>query len=106
MRPNNVTPCKTIVQVGRKYPMQTRGDGFTQAHFMDKLSAEKKSTSRMESGYSVLDIEKLQQVADGYGCSVAESFMGGSADVAVQAQGVVEMLRPPAEPERESLFVL
>ncbi len=77
--------------------------GLTQAQVAERLSVEKESISRMESGRMALNLERLQQFADIYGCTVSDLIEDGSADVQAQAQSLTEMLSPLSPDEREAV---
>ena len=76
----------------------------TPCQVAEMLSVEKESISRMESGKIVLNLERLQQFADIYGCSVTELLMDDSVDLQSQAQAVLEMLRPLCREERDAII--
>lgn len=75
--------------------------GLTQAQVAERLSVEKESISRMESGKIVLTLERLQQFADLYACSVVDLLRDDSPNL--QAQAVADMLLPLTEEEREAV---
>ena len=80
--------------------------GLTQAQVAERLSVEKESISRMESGRIALNLERLQQFADIYGCTVADLIKVGTTDVQAQAQGLADMLSPLSQEEREAVVRL
>lgn len=80
-----------------------RAAGLTQAQVAERLFVEKESISRMESGKIVLNLERLQQFADLYGCSAVDLLRDGAPDVQTQAQAVADMLRPLSQEEREAV---
>ena len=95
-----------VALVAGNIARRRKAAGFTQAQVAERLSVEKESISRMESGKIVLNIERLQQFADLYGCSLTELLMDSAADEAVQAQAqaVMELLRPLTPKEREAVL--
>ena len=78
--------------------------GMTQAQVAERLSVEKESISRMESGRIVLSLERLEQFALLYGCSVGELLREASQDVEAQGQAIMEMLSPLTPEEREAVL--
>lgn len=83
--------------------LRRKAAGLTQAQVAERLSVEKESISRMESGRIALNLERLQQFADIYGCTVSDLIKDGSADVQAQAQSLTEMLSPLSPDEREAV---
>ena len=77
--------------------------GLTQARVAERLSVEKESISRMESGKIVLNLERLQQFADLYACSVVDLLRDDSPNLQAQAQAVADMPLPLTEEEREAV---
>ena len=77
--------------------------GLTQAQIAERLSVEKESISRMESGRIVLSLERLQQFAEVFCCSVGELLHEPSSDVEVQAKNIAELLQELSYEEREAV---
>lgn len=77
--------------------------GLTQAQVAERLSVEKESISRMESGKISLNLERLQQFADIYGCTVSDFIRDDSPDLQSQVQSIADMIRPLNREERDAL---
>ena len=77
--------------------------GLTQAQVAERLSVEKESISRMESGRIMLSLERLQQFADVFCCSVSELLWDSLPEVEAQAQSIVELLQGLSPEEREAV---
>ena len=77
--------------------------GLTQAQVAELLSVEKESISRMESGKIALNLERLQQFADVYGCTVSDLIRDDSPDWHSQAQSIADMLRPLSREQRDAV---
>ncbi len=77
--------------------------GLTQAQVAERLSVEKESISRMESGKIALNLERLQQFADIYGCTVPDLVRDSSADILSQAQSIADLLSLLNAKEREAV---
>lgn len=92
-----------VLLVAGNLSRRRKAAGLTQAQAAEKLSVEKESISRMESGKIVLNLERLQQFADLYGCSLTELLIDGTAELQQQAQAIMELLRPLAQDEREAV---
>ena len=93
-----------VALVAGNIARRRKAAGFTQAQAAERLSVEKESISRMESGKIVLSIERLQQFADMYGCSVTELLMDGAGELQEQTQAVMELLRPLTQKERGAVL--
>lgn len=92
-----------VLLVAGNLARRRKAAGLTQAQAAEKLSVEKESISRMESGKIVLNLERLQQFADLYGCSLTELLIDGTAELQQQAYAIMELLRPLAQDEREAV---
>ena len=66
--------------------LKRKACGMTQAQVAERLSVEKESISRMESGRIALSLERLQQFAHLYGCSVGELLRDTSQDIESQGR--------------------
>ena len=104
MRQKSMTRQSIVLLVAGNLVRRRKAAGLTQAQVAEMLSVEKESISRMESGKIVLNLERLQQFADIYGCSVTELLMDDSVDLQSQAQAVLEMLRPLCREERDAII--
>ena len=93
-----------VALVAGNIARRRRAAGLTQAQVAERLSVEKESVSRMESGKIVLNLERLQQFADMYGCSGTELLTDGDGDLQTQTQAVMELLRPLRQKEREAVL--
>lgn len=77
--------------------------GLTQAQVAERISVEKETVSRLESGKISLTVERLQQLAVIFGCSVTDLLKEPSVELQVQAETIVDMLRPLSQEEREAV---
>ena len=77
--------------------------GLTQAQVAERLSVEKESISRMESGRIMLSLDRLQQLADVFCCSVSELLRDSSPEIEAQTQTIVELLQELSQEEREAV---
>lgn len=87
----------------RNIARRRKAAGYTQAQVAELLSVEKESISRMESGKIALNLERLQQFADIYGCTVAEFLQDESPQLHAQAQTIADILTPLSPAEREAV---
>lgn len=96
--------CRSIRYVAAKnIALKRKACGLTQAQVAERLSVETESISRMESGNIGLSLDRLQQFAVLYGCSVSEFLQDSAADTQAQAQAIAEMMRPLSLEEREAV---
>lgn len=77
--------------------------GLTQAQVAEKISVEKETVSRLESGKIALTVERLQQLSVIFGCSVNDLLTAPTEGLQAQAQSLADMLRPLASEEREAV---
>lgn len=97
--------CRSITRIAAENIARKRkACGLTQLQVAERLSVEKESISRMESGKIALSLDRLQQFASLYGCSVSELLRDSSLDADEQAQAIMELLRPLGQEEREAVF--
>ena len=78
--------------------------GLTQAQVAERLSVEKESISRMESGKIALSLERLQQFAEIYGCTVPDLVRDDSADLGAQVQTIADLLALLNSEERQAVI--
>lgn len=83
--------------------LRRKACGLTQAEVAERLSVEKESISRMESGNIGLSLDRLQQFAVLYGCSVSELLQDPATGAEAQARAIAEMIRPLSVEEREAV---
>ncbi len=77
--------------------------GLTQAQVAERLGVEKESISRMESGKIMLNLERLQQFSQIFGCSVSELLSESSSEAVDQAHAIAEMISPLSPEERSAV---
>ena len=75
--------------------------GLTQV--ANKILVEKESISRMESGKISLNLERLQQFAELFGCPVTDLLKEPSQDAKVQAETIAALISTLEPEEREIL---
>ena len=80
-----------------------RACGLTQAQMAERLGVEKESISRMESGKIMLNLERLQQFSQIFGCSVSELLSESSSEAVDQAHAIAEMISPLPPEERSAV---
>ena len=84
--------------------LRRKASGLTQAQVASRISVEKESVSRMESGKISLNLERLQQFADLFGCPVSELLKEPSQDVQVQAETIAALISHLEPEEREMVI--
>ena len=77
--------------------------GLTQAQVANKILVEKESISRMESGKISLNLERLQQFAELFGCPVTDLLKEPSQDAEVQAETIAALISTLEPVERGPL---
>ncbi len=77
--------------------------GLTQAQVAERISVEKETVSRLESGKISLTVDRLQQFALIFGCSVTDLLKEPEAGLLAQAETIAGMLRPLSPEEREAV---
>ena len=103
MRQKRMNRQSIVLLVAGNLVRRRKTAGLTQAQVAERLSVEKESISRMESGKIVLNLERLQQFADLYGCSVCEFFKDGTPELQLHTQAIADLLRPLTMEEREAV---
>lgn len=84
--------------------LRRKASGLTQAQVANRISVEKESVSRMESGKISLNLERLQQFADLFGCPVSELLKEPSQDAQAQAETIAALMTH-LEPEEREMIV-
>ena len=77
--------------------------GLTQAQVAERISVEKETVSRLESGKISLTVDRLQQLALIFGCSVNDLLKEPGVELQAQAETIAGMLRPLSHEEREAV---
>ena len=77
---------------------------MTQAQVAECIAVEKESISRMESGKIALSIDRLEQFAKLFGCSVADLLKDPSLEAQAQADTIAELISPLPPEEREAIL--
>ena len=90
-------------EVAKQLREARRSQGMTQEALAELVGTKKSNISRMESGKIALNLERLQQVADIYGCTVAEFLQDESPQLHAQAQTIADILTPLSPAEREAV---
>lgn len=89
--------------VGAGLAARRKRAGLTQAQIAEKIAVEKETISRMESGKISLNLDRLQQFAQIFGCTVADLLRDPSVDAQAQAETIVALIRPLKPGEREAV---
>ena len=89
--------------VARNVAHQRKLAGMTQAQVAEKISVEKESVSRMESGRISLSLDRLQQLSELFGCAVIDFFKEQSSSAEEHAASIIDMIRPLSEEERVAI---
>jgi len=99
-----MSSCRNIARIAAEnVSLKRKACGLTQAQVAERLGVEKESISRMESGKITLTLDRLQQFAGIFGCSVSELLCEPSTEVNVQAQAIMEMISPLSPEERAAV---
>lgn len=84
------------VILGANIMARRKEKNMTQAEFADFLEIEQHSLSRMEKGQIAPKLSRLQQIADGLDCTVADLFKSSisshNADAKAKALAITEIL--------------
>lgn len=81
-----------------------KASGLTQAQVAKRISVEKESISRMESGKISLNLERLQQFAELFGCPVSELLKEPSQDIQAQLESIAALISPLEPEDREAII--
>ncbi len=96
------------VILGANIMARRKKKNMTQAEFADLLEIEQHSLSRMEKGQMAPKLSRLQQIADGLDCTVADLFKSSissqHADTKAKALAIIEMLSD-LEPELQDVVL-
>ena len=96
--------CRSITRIAAENIARKRKScGLTQQQVAERMSVEKESISRMESGKISLSLDRLQQFASIYGCSVSELLRESSQEAEEQAQVIVDLMSSLAPEERDAV---
>lgn len=96
---------RSIVSVAAEnITLRRKASGLTQAQVANRISVEKESVSRMESGKISLNLERLQQFADLFGCPVSGLLKEPSQDAQAQAETIAALMSH-LEPEEREMIV-
>ena len=99
-----MSSCRSIARIAAENVAQKRkACGLTQSQVAERLGVEKESVSRMESGKITLTLDRLQQFAGIFGCSVSELLCDASPEAMEQTQVIAEMMSPLSSEERTAV---
>ncbi|MCH5277401.1 MAG: helix-turn-helix transcriptional regulator [Desulfovibrionaceae bacterium] len=91
-------------EVAGNIALRRKKAGLTQAQVAEKISVEKETVSRLESGKISLTVDRLQQLALIFGCSLTDLLNAPDASIEQQAKTLADMLRPLSVEEREAVM--
>ncbi len=87
---------KLSVMLGKNIMQRRKEKGMIQIEFADYLGIEQHSLSRMEKGKIAPKLSRIQQIAEGLDCTVADLFKNSShiksANVQAKATAIAELL--------------
>ena len=90
-------------EIAENIALRRKKAGLTQAQVAEKISVEKETVSRLESGKISLTVDRLQQLALIFGCSLNDLISAPTEGLQAQAQTIADMLRPLSPEEREAV---
>lgn len=95
---------KLAVTVGAAIAARRKQKGLTQSQFAEFIDVTQDSLSRMEKGSIAPKFSRLQRIADGLGCSVADLFRKLDDSAREKAERMADKISP-LSPELQDLVV-
>ena len=99
-----MTTLPFTAEIAGNIALRRKKAGLTQAQVAEKISVEKETVSRLESGKISLTVDRLQQLALIFGCSLNDLLSAPDDSIEQQAKTLADMLRPLSAEERDAVM--
>jgi transcriptional regulator with XRE-family HTH domain len=93
-----------VVSVGKAIARERKNAGLTQEKVAKRISVEKETVSRLESGDIPASLERLEQLSTAIGCPMKRFFWYEQGDTVRLAEIVAEMIHSLPE-EKQAVVV-
>lgn len=93
-----------VIAVGKAIARERKDAGLTQENVAQKISVEKETVSRLETGDIPPSLERLEQLSAAIGCPMKRFFWHEEGDTVRLAETVAEMIH--ALPEEKQAVVV
>ncbi len=93
-----------VVAVGKAIARERKNAGLTQDKVAQKISVEKETVSRLETGDIPPSLERLEELSAAIGCPMKRFLWHEEGDTARLAETIAEMLRTLPE-EKQAVVV-
>lgn len=93
-----------VVAVGKAIARERKNAGLTQEKVAQKISVEKETVSRLETGDIPPSLERLEQLSAAIGCPMKRFFWVEEGDTARLAETIAEMIHVLPE-EKQAVVV-